>query len=136
MGRSPLRLGFLLIPLALACFAFSPTAFEVTRAGNAGYPNQNTAEDDDALFSLDTSQGLVKQSFPVGNDPFFLVFDGANIWVTNAGDNTVTKLRASDGANLGTFPVGGLWPAFITFDGAQYLGVQQLKRQCHQAARQ
>src|SRR5437762_3655218 len=96
-----------LIALALGCFAFSPTAIEVTPAGNAGYPNQNTAP-----------QGLVKQSFPVGNDPFFLVFDGANIWVTNAGEDTVTKLRASDGANLGTFPVGGLFPEFITFDGA------------------
>ena len=46
------------------------------------------------------------QTFPVGNDPSYLVFDGANIWVTNYFDRTVTKLRASDGANLGTFPVG------------------------------
>ena len=27
-----------------------------------------------------------------------LAFDGANIWVANEGSNTVTKLRASDGA--------------------------------------
>src|SRR5262249_45101633 len=57
------------------------------------------------------------QSFPVGNVPQFLVFDGANIWVTNQNDNTVTKLRASDGTNLGTFPVGRV-PIWITFDGA------------------
>jgi YVTN family beta-propeller protein len=57
------------------------------------------------------------QSFPVGLAPMFLAFDGANIWVTNRLDSTVTKLRASDGANLGTFPVGRT-PKWITFDGA------------------
>jgi hypothetical protein len=57
------------------------------------------------------------QSFPMGNGPDHLVFDGANIWVTNTGDDTVTKLRASDGTNLGTFPVGD-YPRWITFDGA------------------
>jgi DNA-binding beta-propeller fold protein YncE len=57
------------------------------------------------------------QSFPAGNDPQFLAFDGANIWVTNSGDDTVTKLRASDGTNLGTFPVG-TGPLGIIFDGA------------------
>src|SRR5437762_1056318 len=56
------------------------------------------------------------QSFPVGHSPVYLAFDGANIWVTNSDDNTVTKLRASDGAPQGTFAVGDV-PAFITFDG-------------------
>src|SRR5207253_2333414 len=56
------------------------------------------------------------QSFPVGTWPTALAFDGANVWVTNLGDNTVTKLRASDGVNLGTFRVGE-YPAWITFDG-------------------
>src|SRR5215469_5836952 len=55
--------------------------------------------------------------FQVGNNPSRLVFDGSNIWVTNAMDNTVTKLQASDGANLGTFVVGSQ-PAGIAFDGA------------------
>ncbi|MGZ6238012.1 MAG: YncE family protein, partial [Syntrophales bacterium] len=45
-------------------------------------------------------------SFPVGNFPVGVAFDGASIWVTNYGDATVTKLRANDGSNLGTFPVG------------------------------
>ena len=30
-----------------------------------------------------------------------MAFDGANIWVANSVGGTVTKLRASDGANLG-----------------------------------
>jgi hypothetical protein len=48
-----------------------------------------------------------------------VVFDGANIWVSNDGDFTVTKLRASDGAVLGTFPNGsGTGPTDLIFDGA------------------
>src|SRR5207248_3355407 len=56
------------------------------------------------------------QTFPVGNGPDWLAFDGANVWVTNHWDNTVTKLRASDGAPQGTFAVGG-GPQWSTFDG-------------------
>src|SRR6266852_952002 len=56
MNRSPLRRGFLLVTLALACFALSPTARAVNPAPDGGYPGQNTAEGDDALFSL-TSGG-------------------------------------------------------------------------------
>jgi DNA-binding beta-propeller fold protein YncE len=37
--------------------------------------------------------------------------------VTNNGNDTVTKLQASDGANLGTFPVGTN-PIGVAFDGA------------------
>jgi uncharacterized coiled-coil protein SlyX len=56
IGRSLLRLGFLLIPLALALawFALSPPAQAVTPAPDGGYPNNNTAEGDKALFSLTT----------------------------------------------------------------------------------
>ena len=46
-----------------------------------------------------------------------MAFDGANIWVTNGADDTVSKLQASDGANLGTFPVGDA-PVGVAFDGA------------------
>jgi len=59
------------------------------------------------------------QTFPSGHGAWALAFDGANIWVTDyevvAG--SVTKLRASDGALLGTFRVGSD-PIGITFDGA------------------
>ena len=30
--------------------------------------------------------------FPVGSEPFGVAFDGANIWVVNAGSNTVSKM--------------------------------------------
>jgi hypothetical protein len=44
-----------------------------------------------------------------------VAFDGVNIWVTNPG--YVTKLRASDGAILGTFDTGA-GAIGIAFDGA------------------
>jgi len=52
-----------------------------------------------------------------GTAPIGVAFDGVNIWVANSGDNTLTKLRASDGANLGTFPTGTA-PHWLVFDGA------------------
>src|SRR6266571_2811208 len=70
IDRSPLRLGlprvqpiwiirgFLLIPLVLACFALSPTARALLPAPtpDGGYTGANTAEGDDALFSLTTGR--------------------------------------------------------------------------------
>ena len=49
--------GFLLIPLALAWFALSPTARAVSPAPDGGYANNNTAEGEDALFSLTSGAG-------------------------------------------------------------------------------
>jgi len=54
-------------------------------------------------------------NFSVGNNPHGVAFDGVNIWVANNG--SVTKLRASDGTNLGTFAVGTN-PNGVAFDGA------------------
>jgi hypothetical protein len=56
-------------------------------------------------------------TFPVGIKPDGIAFDGANVWVANGGGNTVTKLRSSDGVNLGNFTVGDS-PFGIAFDGA------------------
>ncbi|PYK95318.1 MAG: hypothetical protein DME36_02345 [Verrucomicrobia bacterium] len=58
ISRSPLLQVFLFIALALAWLALSPTARAVDPAPDGGYPNQNTAEGDEALFSLDTTIGL------------------------------------------------------------------------------
>jgi hypothetical protein len=56
------------------------------------------------------------REFVVGRGPWGVAFDGANVWVTNGHDGTVTKLRASDGTNLGTFRVGSE-PYGVAFDG-------------------
>src|SRR5438874_11634707 len=56
-------------------------------------------------------------SFPVGTSPNSVIFDGSSIWIGNGPSRTVSKLRASDGAVLGTFAT----PDFATsmaFDGA------------------
>lgn len=60
---------------------------------------------------------LLGQRVAVGTNPIGVAFDGTNIWVTNSGNANVTKLRASDGANLGTFGTGTN-PRRIAFDGA------------------
>ena len=44
----------LLIALTLGCFGVSPTALALDPPRDGGYPNQNSAEGDDALFSLTT----------------------------------------------------------------------------------
>ena len=67
VNRSRLRRGFLLIPLLLGCFGLSPVAQAVLPAPDGGYPNGNTAEGDDALFSLITGFG----NTAIGNDALF-----------------------------------------------------------------
>src|SRR5215471_5246493 len=59
---------------------------------------------------------LSAKDFGAGNSPILMTFDGTNIWVTNFNSSSVTKLRASDGANLGTFPAG-YYPKGVAFDG-------------------
>jgi len=51
-----------------------------------------------------------------GNGPRAVAFDGTHIWAANGFSASVTKLRASDGAVVGTFPCGNL-PWGIAFDG-------------------
>ncbi len=53
--------------------------------------------------------GSVVGTYPVGSTPNDVVFDGTHIWVTNLLDDTVSKLRASDGSLVGTYPAGD-WP--------------------------
>ncbi len=69
------------------------------------------------MTKLRPSDGKVLGTFNVGTAPIGIAFDGANMWVANRGDGTVSKLRASDGRVLGTFTVGGL-PYGVAFDGA------------------
>ncbi len=61
ISRSPLRLGFLLIPLLLACFALSPQARAVCQ--DACLTNFNTVQGDDALFSLTTGSNNTGMGF-------------------------------------------------------------------------
>ena len=49
------------------------------------------------------------------SDPIGVLYDGANIWVTDAAAGTLVKLDAS-GAVLQTVTLGGI-PTFPVFDG-------------------
>ena len=52
MGRSPWRLALLLIPLALTCFALSPSVQALNPPPDGGYPQRNTAEGDNSLDNV------------------------------------------------------------------------------------
>jgi len=101
--------------------AFDGANIWVTSAG-ANTVTKLRAADGDCLFhpSPPAVPGIgspFECSFPVGNSPQGIAYDGASIWVANSGSNNVTKLLASDGAVQGTFGVGDS-PVGIAFDGA------------------
>jgi len=101
IGRSPLRLAFLLIPLALAWFALSPTARAVTPAPDGGYPSFCTAEGEDALFSFEFPTG-VQSNTAVGYHALFSdTTGGANTAVGSAAlqDNTSGIQNTGIGVN-------------------------------------
>ena len=52
IGRSPLRLALLVIALVFACLAIPQSAQAVLPPPDGGYIGRNTAEGQDALFSL------------------------------------------------------------------------------------
>ena len=55
-------------------------------------------------------------NYKVGSNPIAMEWDGSNLWVANYYDNTVMKLRPSDGTVLATVEVGD-GPRGMTFDG-------------------
>jgi Chaperone of endosialidase len=103
ISRSPLRRGFLLIaiPLAFAWFALSPTAQAQlpSPTPDGGYPNNNTAEGTNALFSLTTGtdntaigfQALQSNTTGGGNTA---TGSQALFSNTTGGGNTATGLNA------------------------------------------
>jgi hypothetical protein len=108
VNRAPLWRGFLLIVLTLASFALSPTARAVLPPPDGGYANLNTAEGDDALFSLTTGsyntaigfQALYFNTTGVGN-----MANGAQaLYFNTTGDgNTATGGEALLSNTTGSF---------------------------------
>ena len=66
---------------------------------------------------LRASDGFHVMTPTVGTNPVAVAYDGANMWVTNQGDGTVSVLRASDGSHVMRATVGSS-PEGIAFDGA------------------
>jgi len=62
-----------------------------------------------------STPGRPPEEFDVGHHSLDLAFDGAHIWLTHPNDNLVTKLKASDGSIVGTYPTNA--PNRIAFDG-------------------
>jgi len=103
IGRSPLRRGFLLIPfaIALAWFALSPTSLALLPGPtpDGAYPNDNTAEGINALFSLTTGSA----NTAIGSDTLTSNATGSNntatgvlalFFNTTGVDNTATGFEA------------------------------------------
>jgi hypothetical protein len=90
-----LRLAFLLIPLLLGCFGLTlaPKAFGVLPPPppDGGYPGQNTAEGDSALFSLTT--GIDNTALG-----FYALYSN-----TTGHDNTANGVSALVSNTIGTF---------------------------------
>jgi hypothetical protein len=91
--------GFLFIPLvlALAWLALSPTARAVDPPPDGGYPIQNTAEGDDALFSLTTGF----DNTAIGSKALYYNTTGDNNTANGKSaleSNTTGRLNTADGA--------------------------------------
>jgi len=80
----------------LAWFAFSPTARAVDPAPDGGYPNDNTAEGEDALFDLDVNNST---------DNTAVGFDAMSLSTVTSG-NTAVGSQAMEFAGSGSFNVG------------------------------
>jgi hypothetical protein len=96
--RSSRRGGFVLIGLALAWFAVSPAAQALLPppAPDGGYPNNNTAEGNDALFSLTTGSF----NTATGESALNSNTAGSNNTATGAGAleaNTIGKFSTATG---------------------------------------
>jgi DNA-binding beta-propeller fold protein YncE len=73
------------------------------------------------LDKLDAN-GAILQTVTVQTNPALPVFDGTNIWVPNIASNSVSVVRASNGAVLTTLTGNGLnAPTAAAFDGQRVL---------------
>jgi hypothetical protein len=107
IGRSPLRFGFLLSTLALACFFPGAHAAGLRPPPDGDYVNRNTAEGKDALFSLTTGaentaigfQALYNNTTGVVNtaNGAFALFSN-----TTGTDNTANGFEALAANTVGT----------------------------------
>jgi len=103
----PARRGFLLVVLALASLALSPTARGVTPAPDGGYANDNTAEGTDALKSLTTGTDNTAIGFEAlfsNTTGFDNTASGSHALLSNTigSNNTATGLSALFSNTIGS----------------------------------
>ena len=104
IDRSPLRLGFLLISLALALFALPPTA----RAEDGGLPNDSTAEGINALVNQNNSgfgnTAMGWNALAALTGASFNTATGYTALLNNNGDN-----NTADGSQALANNTNGFW---------------------------
>ncbi len=110
LTRSPWRCGLLLLPLALAFASLTllPTARAVDPPPDGGYPRQNTAEGEDALFSLTTGSFNTATGFQAlyadTNGSFNAAIGFRALYSNTIGDgNTANGSGALSGNETGDF---------------------------------
>src|ERR1039458_5682404 len=117
-------------PMALcSLLSAAPSIAKAQSGGGMGGESPTVAQQTPLLGVVSSTQNPLQiatlhwynanqtTSLPVGAAPTYMAFDGSDIWVTNLQANTVTKLRVSDGTNLGSFAVGSV-PVGVAFDGS------------------
>jgi len=62
---------------------------------------------DDRLYRIDPATHAVQQ-IPVGSAPTAVTVTGADVWVANSGDGTVSRINAAANAVVQTVPVGNV----------------------------
>jgi hypothetical protein len=113
-NRNRLLSGLRFIALLLTCFAIAQSAIAVSPEPDRGYPDGNTAEEDNALLDLNTGANTPTARFPLkksannryltdqNGTPFLLIGDSNWIAVaqfTNADIDTYLADRAAKGFN-------------------------------------
>ena len=134
MNRSPLRVGFLFVALVLACFALSPQARAVDPSPDGGYPGQNTAEGDDALFSLTTGTDNTAVGFnalfsnTIGDPTATADWSQASFnsahWGFNRFETVLTRSNVRHLTQLWAVPVGAgvLYASPVVSGGRVFIG--------------
>jgi len=93
------------------------SAFLTPPQADARYARLSPTTQQIALLKWYTAVSGTVSTFPVALEPFGIAFDGANMWVTNFSDGSISVLRAHDGFHVMTPTVFGD-PSGIAFDGA------------------
>jgi DNA-binding beta-propeller fold protein YncE len=99
LGRTPL-------PNVPSALLLIPDTGEIWTANDFGNNVTHVAAD-----------GSVIDSYPAGQGPIALAFDGRSLWVASEDNGSLIQIDPLSGAQLNTYPLGGN-PRALAYDGA------------------